>query len=507
MGKARKLWNAITGRSLTEAKMRDLVKATYYAAASDSKSMDFSFASDVGINQALFADLNKLRTRCRYELKQNDMAKGMAKVYANSVIGPGPKLSVHSKINPEWAVSAEREFAKWARHCDAMRPHGGSLGMQLHLGVRQLFPTGEYFKMIRSGGKGSVKLRYLLIRPDRVKTPTTKPRDYAKAEIDNGVEVDADGIPVAYWILKQDPDNTPEFSTYHFNDFIRVPASKVHHVFVQEDPIQHRGEPWMAVNLPTWHKLRRYSEAQIAAAIVATKFATVLVNTNPDVVEDAGTILPSTVLEIQDGMMMVPPPGYEPKQMQPEHPSQNASQFRRDLVSSAGAANAMPATIATQDSSQSNFASARFEGVTLEQEGEVTRKLVDDLDLNPTWEEWQREAVAAGVIDPPPADAYAQWLWPLEERHTDPYKAANANRLKLETSIETVGSIQMKNGIDEGQAFERLVEEVERYRRHGLRHPLEAKTTAQEDSADVTQEEKEQEENAANDQGKRSSAA
>ncbi len=506
MGTARRLWNALTGNRMTEAKMRDLVKATYYAAASDSASMDFSFASDIGMNRALFADLNKLRTRCRYELKQNDIAKGMPKVYANSVIGPGPKLSIHSDSSPEWANAAEREFARWARHCDAMRPNGGSLGMQLHLGVRQLFPVGEYFKVRKSNGKGDIKLRYLLIRPDRVKTPTSLPRDYSRAEIDNGVEVDQDGIPVAYWILQQDPDNSPESGIFAYDNFKRVPAAQVHHVFVQEDPIQHRGEPWMAVNLATWHKLRRYNEATIAAAIVAAKFAAVLVNSNPDVVEDAATILPSTVLEIQDGMMMVPPPGYEPKQIQPEHPSTNHSEFRRDLISSAGSSNAMPATIATQDSSKSSFASARFEGVTFEQEGEVTRQLVDDLDLAPTYQEWLAEAVAAGVVGTPPQDAYSQWLWPLEERHTDPYKAANANRLKLETSLETVGSIQMKNGIDKGQAREALLEEVTWYRDHGLQHPLEAKTTAQEDSADGKEEE-EEDEKPANDQSQRSNEA
>jgi len=472
MGRIKKAWNAVTGKKLTEAKMRDMVQAVYYSAASDSESMDFSFATDIGLNRALFSDLNKLRTRCRYELRQNDVAKGMPKVYANSVVGTGPKLSVHSESNSAWADMAERAFANWARYCDAMRPTGGSMGIQLHLGVRQFFPVGEYFKVRRSNGKGDIKLRYLMIRPDRIKTPTSLPRDYSKAEIDQGVEVDRDGIPVAYWVLNQDPDNTPQSGIFEYDNFRRIPASQIHHVFVQDDPIQHRGEPWMATNLPTWHKLRRYSEATIAAAIVAAKFATVLVNNNPDVVEEAATILPTSVLEIQDGMMMVPPPGYEPKQVQPQHPGTNASDFRHDLISSAGAANAMPATIATQDSSRASFASARFEGITLEQEGAVIRQLITDLDLNPTWYEWLAEAEAAGVIPQRPDDVDICWLWPLEDRHTDPYKASNANRLNLETSVETVGSIQMKHGIDRSQARERLLEEVTWYRAHGLKHPL-----------------------------------
>jgi capsid protein len=474
MGRLKRAWHALTGNSMSPSRMRNMVNAVYYAAASESSTMDFSLAADVGINRALFADLNKLRSRCRYELKQNGIAKGMPRVYANSVVGTGPKLSVQSKSNPEWARVAENSFAKWARQCDASYPHGGSLGMQLHLGVRQMFPTGEYFKVLRSFGDGPIKLRHLLIRPDRVKTPSILPDEFSKVKIDSGVEVDNDGIPAAYWFLKDDPDNT-SIAVMSFDEFIRVEAKNVHHVLYRDDPIQHRGEPWMSATLATWHKLRRYDEATIAAAIVAAKFAAVLVNTNPDVAVTEDDILPEAVINIQDGMMMIPPPGYEPKQIQPQHPSTNAADFRRDQIGAAGAANAIPVNIATQDSSRNSFAGGRFDGVTLEQDGEVLRQLIADLDLNPTWAEWKQEAIAAAVIGPEPDDVVIDWLWPLEERHTDPSKAANASKTMIENGIETIGSIQMQRGVDRGQARESLLEEVEWFRANDLQHPLDAK--------------------------------
>lgn len=473
MGRLANAWHALTRKSLALDEMRNLVEATYYSAASESSSMDFSHATDIGLNRALFNDLNKLRTRCRYELRQNGLAKGMARVYANSVVGPGPLMAMHSDMDPEWAQNAENEFAAWARTVDSNRARGGSLGMQLHLGIRQLFTAGEYFLVPRSFGDGPVRLRYLMIRPDRVKTPASMPVGYGNAEIDQGVEVDGDGRPIAYWVTKTDPDNTPS-GVILFDDFMRVDADKMIHVFWAEDPIQHRGEPWLAQSLPVFHKLRRYDEATIAAAIVAAKFAAVLVNTNPDVVEDVRKILPSTVMEIQDGMMLVPPPGYEPKQITPQHPATNAEEFRRDQIATAGAANAMPANIAKQDSKDNSFAAMRFDGVSFQQEGAVCRRLAEDLHLSAVEKTWRDEAISAGVIDTAPADATAAWLWPREDRHTDPLKQANADKTRVATGLYSIGDIQMQQGIDRDKARETLLREVQWYRNNQLKHPLDA---------------------------------
>jgi lambda family phage portal protein len=469
MGRFSRAWTALTGRqTLTAEKMRGLVKAAYYGAAADTHSMDFSFASDAGINAALLADLQKLRTRCRYELKQNGLAKGMGRVYANSVVGTGPRLKIICE-DSAWASRAERVFSSWARTADLM--DGGSLGMQIHCGVRQFFPCGEYFLIQRPAASGAVRLRYLMIRPDRIRDPYQS----TTAKIDNGVEVDADGLPVAYWIQTDDPDNGALVASVQ--KFARVPAERVVHVFFREDPIQHRGEPWLAVSLPNFHKLRRYDEAQIAAAIVAAKFAAVLINTNPDVVSDAGQILPADVMEIQDGMMLVPPPGYEPRQIDPKQPNANSSDFRRDQLAAAGAGNAMPANIVTQDSSRSNFASARFDGVTLAQDGEVVRQIIEDRHLNRVLDSVLAEALAAGAVPAlaPGLDFLPVWLWTEENRHSDPLKQSNANKVRAETGLATVGQINMEEGFDGETTFAALVQEVNRWRAAGLKHPLDAK--------------------------------
>lgn len=450
-----------------------MVADVYYAAASDSPHIDFSFARDVGINKALAEDLNKVRLRCRHELKQNGLAKALPHTFADSVVNTGPKLSVIG-APVAWAQSVEKAFARWARTCDYMT--GGSLGMMTHLGVRQWFPAGEYLKiakMVRSeNGDDVIPLRFMLIRPDRLKSPMSVPKGKI---INNGVEVNSDGVPVAYWILKADPDNNLDGMVDDLYE--RIPAEQVIHVFYPEDVNQTRGEPWLAAGLPVFHKLRRWDEAQIAAATVAAKFAAVLVNLNPGIVEASNKILPSTVQAINDGQILVPPPGYEPRQIDPKQPNANGADFRRDQLTAATMPTGVPADIATGDASRANMAAQRYAGVGFFLAGKVSRKIIEDRDLNRTFAMWFEHALAARLFnDPESYDWTIRWLWPREDRHTDPTKLANASRVRLETGEITVGELQMENGEDKEEAREALLEEVTWYRANGLVHPVDAPT-------------------------------
>jgi len=457
----------LTMSSMKEAvvECNDRVKASYYVSTSDSKSMDFSFAKGVGFNAALISDLVTLRNRTRYELRQNGLAKGLGRTYANSAVNTGPMLSIDT-ADKEWAQMVELAFAAWSKQCGYL--DGDSLGEMTHLGVRRFFPDGEYLKVSRidDDSENPVKLKFLMVSVDRLETPQEFAAD---PNVVQGIRTDSDGRPVEYYISGNDPDIKQE---YVAPTYTPVKKSNVIHVFYREDPAQLRGEPWLAQSLPIYHKLRRYDEATIAAAIVASKFAMMLVNKNPDIVTSAAQILPAGVMDINDGMATVLPTGYEAQGFTSTQPESNNSEFRRDQIAAAGMGVGMPANIATGDSSKSSFASARYDGVALEIEGNVAREMIQSRDLNKTFALWLREALAVGVVDRDPPDVYSlSWRWPREERHTDPLKAANAGRAKTEGGLQTVGAYHMENGKDREQAYQDLKDEVARYKADGLLHP------------------------------------
>lgn len=460
--------------SAMQGLVKDVFQAAYYASTSNSATMDFSFASGVGFNTALLSDLDSLRNRIRYELRQSGIAKGMMRTYANSCIGTGPALSIMCD-NEDWGEAVEASFADWSRQCEFLR--GDSLAHMLHLGVRQFFPCGEYIAVSKVDQKADhpVKLKYLMIRPDRLAGACLLGKS-SDVNIVGGIEVDADGRPVAYHISKSEPD-IDMFSRLNVSgEYNRIDVENVIHVFYSEDPAQMRGEPWLAVALPDLHKLRRYDEATIAAAIVAAKFAMFITNTTDSASESYRRILPPGLMDIVDGMATVLPPGYKPDTVPPAHPSANSPEFRRGVIANAGSANGMPANVANLDSSNSSFASARYDGVSMELEEKVVRKFIESRHLRRVFHSFLTYAQSVGHLDPTPdCGFHLLWRWPQEERHTDPYKAANAAKIRMESGAATLGDIAIDSGKDPQEHYRQLKSEVERFRADGLTHPMDAK--------------------------------
>lgn len=453
------------GRPFPASALR--VQRSHYDAASSSRLVDFGNAQDVGPNEALRSELATIRKRSRFELHNNGVAKGLGRKYANVLVGRGPRPKVRS-ADPKWSQLAEFSFGRWAKTCGYRR--GESLGQMTHLGVRQFFPCGEYLMVPRMDLSAStpVKLRFLMLRPDRLMSPA--------GVMGEGVETDRDGRPVKYWILKDDPDNLAS-GYFAVQDFQEVPPELMIHVFIEEDPIQFRAEPWLATALTVFHKIRRLDEGSLTAAEIANKFAAFLKNTIPEFAQEDDILLPS-VMDIEDGTLTTLPPGYEPMQIKPEHPNTNISEFRRDQLAAAGAGSCVPVNAVTGDSSRHNFASARFDGLMMVSDGEVVRSFIENQQLDRMWGMWMAEATRVGVVPYPPGPYTVDWLWQKNEAHTNPIDAARAQWQYLVNGTRLVADEVLADGRDDTDHEERLFAEVERWRARGLVHPLERQTKA-----------------------------
>ena len=449
------------GRNDEIKRLRSLVQASYYAATSESPSMDFSFAGSESINDALKTDLNTLRNRIRYELRQNGPAKGMLKTYANSCVSTGPTLSIESP-DKAWNERTERAFHNWSDQ--AGYTCNQSLGELLHLYVRQFFIAGEFFNIYKSDKTSAnpVKLKLLPIRPDRVASPFT---------VDNnsfsGITM-KDGKPFSYSILK----NTGISSGLNqaVGDYATEAVDNVSHIFVYDEPEQIRGEPWLAAGLPDLHKKRRYDEARVAAAIVAAKFAVYITAKADEIAPE--DILPEGVIELNDGAATILPAGYDISSFAGNQPNPGATDFRRQMIADAGAAAGMSSNAANNDSGNSSFASARYDDVGFSLEQGVTRGIISNRFLNIVASKWQKEAIAAQVIGKAPEEYRYIWRWPMAGRHTDPLKAANANKTRLETGEATLPTLWAEQGVDKEKGRAELLDDIDWFEDNGLIHPL-----------------------------------
>ena len=96
--------------------------------------------------------------------------------------------------------------------------------------------------------------------------------------IDGGVELDAEGMPVAYHIANHHPDS--ELSGQPPLKYVRIPAfgelsgrRNILHLVSLERISQHRGVPFLAPVIEILKQIGRYSDAELMAAVVGGRFA------------------------------------------------------------------------------------------------------------------------------------------------------------------------------------------------------------------------------------------
>ena len=248
-----------------------------------------------------------LRQRSRALYMGAPIATAALKRQRTNIVGNGLKLK--STINREvlgmtpeeaeaWQKRTEAEFALWAENknaCDAT-------GVNDFYGMQQLvmlaWPmSGDVFALVKRYEPTPLlpySLRLHLIEADRVRTPvadggvsllTTTGRAANGNTIYDGVEVDGSGRIVAFYIA----NTYPYQSTATPTEFRRVEAyggltglPNVLHIMDSERPDQYRGVPYLAQVIEPLLQLRRYTEAEIVAAIVQSfQTAFVITNANP----------------------------------------------------------------------------------------------------------------------------------------------------------------------------------------------------------------------------------
>lgn len=369
-----------------------------------------------------------LRNRARYEAVHNGYFKRLVNITADDSIGIGPILQVLTR-DRDLNKFIEEQFSEW---CDAI-----DLGTKLHTMKRTRTIDGEAFGVLTTNRKlaTAVKLDFRLIEAERVTSSSIMP--LTENEVD-GIKLDADGNPVSYSILRRHPGGPiPGMTT----DYDTWPARYVIHYFRPERAEQHRGICELLTALPLGNQLRRYTLATLTAAEVAA-LLTLMLESSADADPEEADV-PFQTLDIERGLMTTLPSGVKPFQLKAEQPTTVYPQFKREIVSEMGAGYGVPSNIATGDSSQHNFASARSDGNPYFNMIDIDRDFTSRRVVEPIFSEWLTEALTVADADyqinlrdklPRPSVKH-QWAYRVRQRDID------------ETKKETARDIRLKNGM------------------------------------------------------------
>lgn len=417
---------------------RSLIEAAYDAAQStfalkahwqmsDANSADA--ANSYGIRKIL-------RERSRYESGNNSYLCGMFRTIANDVIGRGPRLQMlttNERINNR----VERLWKAWAKRI--------KLSKKLRIARQAQVRDGEVFLLFVNNNKlpGPVKLDLQVIECDQVEDYFFMPTPEQPV---SGLELDKSGNAEAYHVFKFHPGSAVLWAENPY-EFDRIESQFVIHMFRADRPQQHRGIPECTSSLSLFAILRSWTMATLDAARIAGTMNFAIGTRSNQVAPAKITNVPAfTPLAIPPGTIPLLPEGWEPLQSDMQRPVQGFSDVSDAIVNEAARPMSMPRNIATGNSSNYNFSSAKMDKATYYAAVAIDQHDIAEDVLDPVLQAFLAELEELGELDTledePPLEPREeldhQWEFDTPDP-IDEQKTAEADRINLSTGKLALG--------------------------------------------------------------------
>jgi lambda family phage portal protein len=250
----------------------DLLVRHYEAASIGRRTQGWKRTSG-DANAVMAASLASLRQNARDLVRNNPHATRAISTIANQVVGwgilakPATKNAAAAKAWKDWAGTTA---------CDADGRHD-FYGLQ-KMAMRTIVESGEVlirrrFRLPEDGLPLPIQLQ--LLEPDYIDTYRTGLQLPNGGRLIHGVEFDAIGRRVAYWLFPQHPGASLSMfaggSLYRAS--VRVPADNILHVFHQERLGQVRATSWFAPILLKLKDYDEYDDAQLMKQKIAACLA------------------------------------------------------------------------------------------------------------------------------------------------------------------------------------------------------------------------------------------
>ena len=414
-----------------------------------------------------------LRQRARMLYMSSPVATAAINTNRTKVVGMGltlesyvdtDTLHISPALAKAWQQQAEAEFHLWADdrlNCDALGLNNFSDLQQL--AFKSWFLSGDAFVLIKRAEPTPLNpysLRLQVIEADRIRTPVefsfkpnaTVPDGYPGAghDVRDGVEIDDTGRVIAYYVH----NNYPGQPANPKKPWVRVEAvgketglPNILPIMASERPDQYRGVPYLAQVIEPLLQLRRYTEAELTAAVIQS-FFTAWIETEADTtqlpISNVGSGVPGenpdeeeddddTEYNIGPGTVIHLKKGEKVHFGDPNIPTAGFETFVRTNCKLIGAALEIPYDVLIKEFNSSYSASR---GALLEayEAFKMRRRWFVDCFCRPVYQIFLSEAVALGrlkapgfFVDPLVRKSWcgAEWIGPVQGQ-LDPLKEVKA---------------------------------------------------------------------------------
>lgn len=455
----------------------------YAAARFDRTTADW-IAMHTSADSEIRGNLPALRARSRQLARDNDFAKAIFREIMVNVVGTGFGFQAKfmkqrgGVLDEELNTAVEAKFYRWKRKqfCDvAGKLSFSDLERQI---ARSVPESGEIFirKVTSPFGGSKIPFALELIESDMVDDNYNVGAEKGANAVRMGVEVDKWGRPVAYHILKKHPGDFQFGSndvSVRGRDRVRVPASEIIHLFIQERPGQTRGVPWLHATMLKMRHMGGYEEAEIIRARASAALMGFIETPDGELMGDA-VDAGQRVTEFEPGIFKQMKPGERVNVPPIQRAGGELNPFMRYMLQGCAAGTGVGYAGASSDYSQSNYSSLRQELLTVRDYYRVIQKWLEENFHQLVYEAWLDMAVLSGELVIPKFDLkgdeyYEACKWqPRGWGWVDPEKEVEAYRKAIASGFITQDDVVTEMGGDFNELVIQRAREIKLAQDNGL---------------------------------------
>lgn len=377
----------------------------YYDAAKPSRLRKGRTAPGTGNLSVQRAGRN-LREQARYFEQNHDLARGVLADLVAKTVGPYGILcepqprTADGEIHDDFAGALLELWKDWGKVPEVTWEHDWPSTQRLL--ARSWFRDGEVAAQVVQGttpylDHGTVvPLSLEMLEMDLV------PFEYSlPPTIVQGVELNAWGRAVAYWVLLQPPGDVFQGFAITPSNLKRVPADRMLRIKSVDRIRQVRGVSSFASVLERFDDLKDYEESERIAAKIAASMAAFIKKGLPDDYASPGDGTQQRELRFRPGMIMDDlRPGEEIGMIDTKRPNPNLETFRKgQLRPLASGTNSSYSSIAKDYSG--TYSAQRQELVESYANYQILASEFTARIVRPVYERFVATAVAAGAVKVP----------------------------------------------------------------------------------------------------------
>ncbi len=472
-------------REIAPPPRRASARSAIYSGAQFGRLFSDWIASVMSPDDETRGSLRTLRGRARELDRNNGLAHHFFDLLEILVVGPtGPQLSAQVRTSDGTLAKPinkkiEAAWYRWAEGPVTFDETLDCVGFQKLL-IRTAAMDGEAFVRIhRDPGLNEFGFAFEPIDADLVDEQFSQSRRGGENEVRMGVEVDARGRRVAYYL--RDPDGRTGGSQAR----VRVPATDMFSIFIPRRPNQTRGVTWLAPSMYALRQHGAYTEAELVGSRIGSSkmgFYTQAA-TDPlgggdvepgdaETEENEGTGEGEFRSEVEPGMFSKLPAGYQFQAFDPQHPTTAYGEFTKNIVRQIASGLSVVSYESLSNDRESTTYSSSRTGLLLERDAIKS--------LHAWWRfwalrrihrEWLNQALLTGQLDVGTRDMRpfvdVKWIPPGRD-WVDPMKEVQSAVIAVNNGLGSRTQYLTEKGLDRDEVFEELAAEQAKAKELGI---------------------------------------